>query len=775
MLWVVVSGCSGAQLEGAVLGDRPDPRIDPSDATPGPAVAREDWGRGLRAAGAPFEVRTDAGGLPTVRVVGADRDATLPLERTAVRANLQGFVADVEVSQTFANTKTEPIEVVYVFPLPENSAVDRMKMVIGPRTIEAEIKKRDDARLAYLTARSEGRTAALLEQERPNAFTQSVANIAPGSKIDVVVHYVQDLTYDAGEYEFVFPMVVAPRFLPGAALPGPDSGSGTRPDTDRVPDASRVSPPFLAKGQRSGRDVSLEVVVDAGVGATEFEVPTHAVTGARSPDGALRVALAERDAIANRDFVLRYRVAKPEPSAVLLTSEGRRGKYFSLVVQPPALDVKKLVGEREIVFVVDVSGSMSGVPLGLCKTAMRQALLRLSPVDTFNVVTFSGATGRSFERPRRANHASIADALAYLDRMQAGGGTEMQGAVAAALEPDVPAGRSRYVLFLTDGLIGEEDRIVGSTEHLVVGAWEKGRVARVFGVGIGSAPNRHLIAGLARAGRGLALYASARRDPAAAVNAFFRIVDRSVVRDLRVDWGDLEPEAVVPAQLPDLFATRPLVVHGRFRGAGRAPIVVHGDADGRDVTIPVAARGEGPRTRDAGAAPRDVLGLLWARAQVTELEDDQATSSADRSAAIEALGLSFGLVTRYTSFIAVDRTTRVGDGAPETIVQPQERPQDVDVEKAGGDIAAIDGPRDSTIAYERSRLDASVGNAQLYAVQQIRRRSCGCHVVGSETGGAAAWWWVVAAVGCVVARSSARRPPRRAARPAGVSERDTRT
>src|SRR5262245_40086101 len=345
MLSCVLLGCSAARLEGAVLGEQPDPRIDPPESPSGPGdVSREAWGHGVRAAGAPIVVRTDPGELPELRLA-TDRKKTLPLEHTHVRARLSGFVGEVEVAQTFSNSSDEPIEVVYVFPLPENSAVDRMKMVIGPRVIEAEIQRREEARALYEQAKGEGFTAALLEEERPNVFTQSVANVAPHSKIDVVIHYVQDLTYDAGEYEFVFPMVVGPRYLPGTPVEGPQRGTGTYADTDRVPDASRVSPPYVGKGERSGHDISIEVVADAGIAVGDFEVPTHEVTARRPADGTLRLTLAEKSSIPNRDFVLRYRAVGEEPRAALFTSSGARGKFFSLVVHPPALDVRRLVGE----------------------------------------------------------------------------------------------------------------------------------------------------------------------------------------------------------------------------------------------------------------------------------------------------------------------------------------------------------------------------------------------------------------------------------------------
>ena len=637
------------------------------------------------ALGASFPVFTDPGELPVLRIVDEHASAderVLPLEHTHVKAALHGFVAEVEVSQTYRNPSTRPIEAVYVFPLPENSAVDHMRMVIGERVVEARIEERQQARRIYDTAKREGRTAALLEQERPNVFTQSVANIEPGKKIDVVVRYVQDLSYDAGEYEFVFPMVVGPRFVqptgPAPGANGPSApGSGTYADTPAVPDASRITPPVYGRGERSGHDISLELVVDAGTTVSDLAVPTHEVVVRRPADGTTRLTLAEKDSVPNRDFVMRYRAATPQPTAALLTSGGSEG-YFSLVVQPPALDVDELVGSRELVFVVDVSGSMSGAPLAKCQAAMREAVSNLRPVDTFNVVTFAGATAKLFPTARPANAGNVREALRFVEAMRAGGGTYMLDGITAALTPDVGAGRHRYVFFMTDGYVGIEDQIVAATRTFVARIEAEGRRARVFGFGVGSSVNRALIDGLSREGKGLAVYATSREDPARAVNQFYRYIDRSVLRDLRVDWGELAVSDVMPMELPDLFASHPLVIHGRYRGAANASIRVHATSAAGSLEVPVTV------VDAVSDVPREALGTLWARSKIAWLEPDlMGPGSADAQREITALGLEHHVVTRFTSFVAVDESRRVGDGNPETVVQPVHAPEGVDTTMAG--------------------------------------------------------------------------------------------
>jgi Ca-activated chloride channel homolog len=665
-------------------------------------------------------VFTDPGEIPHLEVAGEARK--LPLKHTDVRANVRGGVAEVAVTQTYENPSDKPIEARYIFPLPENSAVYSMRMTIGERVVEAVVREREEAKRTYEAAKQAGHAAALLEQERPNVFTQSVANIEPGKRIEVTIRYVQDLTYDAGKYEFVFPMVVGPRFMNG-----------------NVPDAARISPPVMGKGERTGSDVKVEVNVDPAPADADVEVPTHEIVKKRA-DGALYISLAEKSSIPNRDFVLRWRVAGDKPKSRLLLSEPVGGVgYFSLLVHPPDLPVDSLVGRRQVIFVVDVSGSMFGVPLALCKRAMREALLSLRPVDTFNIVTFAGSTGQAFPSPRAVNHASIRDAWQYVAAMTAGGGTQMAGAVEAALRPEIEPGRDRYVFFLTDGFIGGETEIFEGAKRLVAGLRAKGQKARVFGMGIGSSPNRNLIEGLSKAGNGLATYAGNREDPARAINAVYHHIDHVVLTDVKPDLAALGAEEVFPAKVPDLFASHPLVLHGTYRKPPAGPIVVKAKAGNEAIEIPVEVR----RTSgDSGAT----LGRLWARSKVASLEELLWEGPVPNvQSQIVELGVRFHLVTPYTSLVAVDWSRKVGDGNPETITQPVESPEGVDSEMAGAQMAS----------YGHSMS----GSAEEIVVMG-RPGSCLCHAgAGDETRGG------VMSVGLIVIGIVVRRWRRRGVRP----------
>ncbi|MCC6807085.1 MAG: AgmX/PglI C-terminal domain-containing protein [Deltaproteobacteria bacterium] len=623
------------------------------------------------------QVHTEPGELPRLKIAG-DSKLELPLEHTHVSAKIKGYVARVEVTQTYKNDNKSPIEAIYVFPLPENSAVDDMKIVIGDRVIQAEIQKRADARRTYETAKNQGHTAALLEQERPNVFTQSVANIAPGTKVKVVVQYLQDLTYDAGEYEFVFPMVVGPRFMPGDPLPGPQSGSGKLTDTTQVPDASRISPPILGAGMRSGHDISLELEADAGLPIKAWDAPTHETVTSPTLDGKLKLKIADKDSLPNRDFVLRYAVDGKEPQATALTERDDKGGYMTLIVQPPKLDIEKLVGQREIIFVVDVSGSMHGVPLAMCKDAMREALRQLRPVDTFNIYSFSGSTGSAFKQPMPANTTNILQGTEYVTNLQAGGGTYMADAVKAALGTGVERGRTRFVFFMTDGYVGNEAQIIADAAAFVKLHKQDGHKARVFGFGVGSSVNRYLLDGLGKEGEGLTVYATTREDPVASVNKFYKYIDSPVIENMQVDWNGLQATEVFPAKTPDLFASHPMTLHARIDGkAGAHTIFVRGEYNGKKIELPVQVN------VTAEKIERAPLATLWARSKIGDLERDLWNGERqDTVDAITTLGLGYRMVTKYTSFVAVDRATKV-DGKSNTIVQPVLAPEGVDPSMAG--------------------------------------------------------------------------------------------
>ncbi len=374
----------------------------------------------------------------SLAIVGKDGkiQGDCPLKHTDVRAGVSGFLARVTVTQIFSNTAPQNVEAVYTFPLPQDAAVDDMTIQIGDRTVRGLIKRREEARAIYEHAKNAGHVAALLDQERPNIFTQSVANILPGAQVTVTISYVETLRYEAGSYEFVFPMVVGPRYIPGQ--PTGQQGGSWATDTNRLPSASRITPWVAAKGTRAGHEISLELALDAGVPIQELHSKTHVIDVDRQSASRATVRLREEAVIPNKDFILRYDVAGAQIADAILTSPspGRSkgaGGYFTMILQPPARLPESDIQPKELVFVLDTSGSMSGFPIEKAKEMMKLALDGLYPGDTFNLITFSGDTHILFPEPVYPTAENIcAKPKVVLDSRTGGGGTEMMKAIRAS-------------------------------------------------------------------------------------------------------------------------------------------------------------------------------------------------------------------------------------------------------------------------------------------------------------------------------------------------------
>ena len=399
----------------------------------------------------------------SLAIVGKDGvQALCPLKHTYVQAEISGFLARVTVTQHFWNPSKEKIEAVYVFPLPQNAAVDDMTLKVGDRTVRGLIKRREEARAIYDAARQAGHVAALLDQERPNIFTQSVANIMPGEQVMVEISYVELLKYEAGSYEFAFPMVVGPRYIPGA--PTGKQGGGWAPDTTRVPDASRITPPVTPPGTRAGHDISIEVKLDAGVPIEEYRSTSHLITSERTGAASATIRLKELAVIPNKDFILKYDVAGGKIEDALLTHKDKNGGFFAFILQPPDRIAESDVTPREIVFVIDTSGSQMGFPLEKSKKLAELALAHLHPQDTFNIITFAGNTQILFDEPVPATQKNLDRARALLQNLTGGGGTEMMKAIRASLDPSDSQDHLRVVLFFTDGYVGNDMEIIGEVQ-----------------------------------------------------------------------------------------------------------------------------------------------------------------------------------------------------------------------------------------------------------------------------------------------------------------------
>src|SRR2546421_3581620 len=528
--------------------------------------------------------------------------AVCPLKHTDVKVEISGFLARAVITQEFENPFKEKIEAVYAFPLPQNAAVDDMTMVVGDRTVRGKILRRAEAQAAYEAAKTNGQIASLLDQERPNIFTQSVANILPGEQIKITISYVETLKYEDGSYEFVFPMVVGPRYVPGEAAGA--RGDGFAPDTDRVPDGSRITPQPAPAGLRAGHDVSLQILLDAGVPIDGLTSKTHDVNIERPDDHRAQVTLKDLATIPNRDFIFRYDVAGRKVQDALLTHSAGTGGFFTLILQPPERVTVEDVTPKELVFVLDTSGSMSGFPIEKAKETMKLALDNLYPYDTFNLITFSGDEHILFPEPVPATKENLARAQAFLESRQGSGGTEMMKAIKASMDPSDKQDHVRVVCFMTDGYVGNDMEIIGEVQ--------KHPNARVFAFGIGGSVNRFLLDNMAKYGRGEVEYVALNDDGSAAARRFHERVRSPLLTDISIDWNGLAVSDVYPKTVPDLFGAKPVIVTGRYSGNGRGTIRLKGKMSGRDFVREIPIDFSSPQSHD-------VLATLWARTRVDDL------------------------------------------------------------------------------------------------------------------------------------------------------------
>jgi len=607
----------------------------------------------------------DAGERPGCGALGAFVEGDLepefvplPLRHTEVDARIGGTIASTAVTQRFHNPFDSTIEAVYVFPLPQNAAVNEFVMVIGERRIRGIVREREEAERLYEEARGAGYVASLLLQERPNVFRQNVANIEPGRRIDIEITYFHSLPYRDGNIEYVFPMVVGPRFNPPHAADG--IGAVARGDRGASGQSTEVQ--YLAPDERSGHDVSVRVAIDAGIEIGAIRSKHHAIEVFRDSITRADVRLAREEEIPNRDFVLRFEVADEGlRSGLLARLDPRTGEgYFSMLILPPT-DLASLPRHpMEIVFLLDASGSMSGAPIDQAKDAVTQALAMLEPTDTFQIIRFSDRASPLGSAPLPATRDNVRDAQRHVRAISASGGTMMRHGIDAALGFPADPRRRRFVCFMTDGYIGNEMEILDAL-HAGLGD------ARVFSFGVGSSPNRYLMERVAKLGRGAVAYVSLDDDGAAVMAKFFERAAHPALTDLTIDWAGMPVDGVYPAALPDVYAGRAIQLFGRFRG-GELPerVTLSGRVGGRRRTVQVPVR----LAREGGGDDRlaRAMRAVWARTQIADLLDEATREPiADLSHRVRDLALRHGLMSPFTGFIAVDATRRT-DGTHGTTV-----------------------------------------------------------------------------------------------------------
>ena len=636
----------------------------------------------------------------------------LPLLKTGAEVNIAGVIADVRVTQVYKNDGKRPIEAIYTFPASTRAAVYAMKMTIGDRIITAKIREKEKARQDYEAAKQQGRTASLLEEQRPNVFQMSVANVMPGDYIKVEMSYTELLLPTEGVYEFAYPTVVGPRYNGKA---GAESHKSEK----------WIASPYTHEGEAPTYDFGIEVNITAGLPIQDITCTSHKTS--TSFDGlnqaAVRLDPSEK-AGGNRDFILHYRLTGGSIESGLLLYPSEDENFFLLMLQPPRRVEEAQIPPREYIFIMDVSGSMHGYPIGVSKKLLRNLLTNLRPKDYFNVLFFSGGNFVLSEYSLAATPKNVADALATVDAQPGGGGTELLPALRRALTLPRAEGTSRTVVIATDGYVTVE----AEAFDLIRDNLGK---ANMFAFGIGTSVNRLIIEGMAHVGLGEPFVIDKPDAAEAQAEKFRKYIESPVLAGITVDFPGFDAYDVEPPSIPDVLAERPILVHGKWRGKPAGAITLRGQT----------ATGRYTESIDVGQSKPDdrnvALRYLWARHRIQLLSDFGNLRGGPGNAGIKevtALGLKYNLLTQYTSFIAVDQKIRNVGGKQEVVEQPLPMPQGVsDLAIGGGAKAGTLGtlwssPKPTTAALSGAPSSGTIEIGKTVEVtgarkEMIRRQS----------------------------------------------------
>ena len=605
--------------------------------------------------GAQYDDDTDATLAPYFLIDGMDTATdSFPLKETNVSVNINGIFAETFVTQTYSNEGQEPINATYVFPASSRVTIHGMKMEIGDEIITAKIKEKEEARHDYEQAKSEGKSASLLEQQRPNVFTMDVANVMPGDIIRIELHYTEMITPTDGIYQFVFPTVVGPRY--------------TSPSVPKSLKAETwIASPFLRLGDTPREKYNINVNLSAGVPITDLQCSSHKIDVAWDNQTSARISLSNPEEFAgNRDFILDYKLTGTEISSGLMLGTGESENFFLLMVQPPERYTPETIPPREYIFILDVSGSMYGFPLDTSKELIRNLAGSLRETDRFNVILFSDSLIQMSPESVPATAENVQKAFALIDNEEGGGGTELAPALETALAIPASPGAARSVIAITDGYISGEREIFDIIGRNI-------GTTNFFSFGIGSSVNRYLIDGIAKTGLGESFVVTDPSEAAATADRFRTYIQSPVLTDVQVTYDGFDVYDIEPPTLSTLFASRPIVLFGKWKGEPSGTIHITGKTGGRDYAedIPVSA-----------AIPleaNNIIQYLWARTRVERLTDYGMTEDLQANAKKEVteLGLRYSMMTPYTSFIAVTEKVRNTEGKSTDVKQPLPIPMNV--------------------------------------------------------------------------------------------------
>jgi Ca-activated chloride channel family protein len=606
----------------------------------------------------------------------------LPLKSTSADVKVVGVMADVIVTQVYKNEGKKPLEAIYIFPASTRAAVYGMKMTIGKRTIMAKIQERKEARRQYEEAKQQGKSASLLEQQRPNVFQMNVANILPGDVIQAELKYTELLVPTDGIYEFVYPTVVGPRYSNQSA-------------ETALPSQKWVENPYLHQGQPPTYTFDLTTTLAAGLPIQNIACTSHKVD--IQYDGPSRASIkldsSEMNG-GNRDFILKYQLAGGKIQSGLLLFQGERENFFLLMLQPPKRVNVSQIPPREYIFIVDVSGSMYGFPLDISKKLLKDLIGNLRPTDKFNVLLFSGGSSLMSEHSLSATSENIRRAIDLIEKQRGGGGTELLPAMKRALSLTKSEGYSRSVVIATDGYVTVEEEVFDLIRKNLGDA-------NMFTFGIGSSVNRHLLEGMARVGMGEPFVISKPEETREKAEKFRKMIESPVLTRVKVDFGKFEVYEVEPVSIPDLFAERPVIVFGKWCGKPKGEITLSGMTSSGPYGNKMDIRKEKP------VKSNSALQYLWARHRITLLSDyNSLHQDAGRIKEVTQLGLSYNLLTAYTSFVAIDTEVRLVDGQAVTVKQPLPLPEGVS-DYAVGRGSVAQKAMSPSLAYKSMEVDRS--------------------------------------------------------------------
>lgn len=598
---------------------------------------------------------------PYFFVEGADPDPdSFPLKETKVSSQINGVIADTYVTQTYTNEGKTPINAKYIFPASTKASVHGMTMQIGNRLITARIKEKEEAREEFEEAKSQGKSASLLEQQRPNVFSMDVANVMPNDTVVIELHYTEMVVSTEGSYQFVFPTVTGPRYTSSPEDPGKD-------------DNQWVSTPYLKEGKTPSGRYDIAVSLSTGVPVTDITCRSHSIKIDKSSASAARITLEDpKDFAGDRDFILDYKLTGQDVNCGLLLDQGEEENFFMLMIQPPKRYDPEDIPPREYIFLMDVSGSMYGFPLDTAKGLIKDLVTSLRDTDTFNLILFSGASSRMSPVSVPATAENIQRAVELIDRQEGGGGTEIAPALRDALAIPKTEGTSRSIITITDGYISGEKEIFGIISQNLADT-------DFFSFGIGDSVNRYLIDGIAKVGLGESFVVTDDKDALDTAKRFCTYIQAPLLTDIQVSYNGFEVYDVEPAALPTLFAQRPIVLFGKWRGEPGGSIQVTGRSGNRDYVQDI-------QVSQASIGSNPGISYLWARTMVENLTDYNTGLEEDDSIKKEVtqLGLKYSMMTPYTSFVAVMEEVRNPDGACRDVDQPLPLPQGVSDLSVGG-------------------------------------------------------------------------------------------